>query len=153
MLKYLFLRFLFFGFISCTLYKRDYALRNYYTLRTTTPNDIDQIITLLDVRFEGKVGELENYYWISVPKDRGENHLSNLFKKLKKRDLATIQDIQPQVPSRRIVKRSLPDTVLQQELFLYQQDAKKRLSIGDPGFDRQWHLVINPPYILYILLG
>ncbi|CAO3683575.1 unnamed protein product [Rhizopus stolonifer] len=141
MLKYLFLRFLFLGFVSCTLYKRDYALRNYYTLRTTAPNDIDQIITHLDVRFEGKVGELENYYWISVPKERDGNHLSRLLKKLKKRGLTTIQDIQPQIPSRRIVKRSVPDTVLQQELLLYQQDTKKRLSISDPGFDRQWHLI------------
>ncbi|KAG0944276.1 hypothetical protein G6F26_004969 [Rhizopus arrhizus] len=133
-------------FAWCTMYKRDYKSRNYYTLRTSDPNDINfvhHIISHLDARYEGKVGELSNYYWISVLKEHDNGKLRYEFETLlKKRGIQTNSDIRHQVPTtNRIMKRSEPPFNLQQELFLFQKDIKKTLAIDDPGFDRQWHLV------------
>lgn len=139
MLKYT-LVFLFFSSqVICTLYKRDFTSRNYYTLRTSSPKDIEliqPILSDLHARFEGQVGELTSYYWISVPKE--SDHLISHLNTLVKRSIPDV-DIRPQVPSKRIVKRAL--SLDKQEMHLRLQETKNALHIADPGFDKQWHLV------------
>ncbi|ORE13359.1 hypothetical protein BCV71DRAFT_189378 [Rhizopus microsporus] len=139
MLKYT-LVFLFFSSqVICTLYKRDFTSRNYYTLRTSSPKDIDHIQPILsdfNARFEGQVGELTSYYWISVPKE--SDHLISHLNTLVKRSIPDV-DIRPQVPSKRVVKRAL--SLDKQEMHLRLQETKNALHIADPGFDKQWHLI------------
>lgn len=141
MLKYRYLFLFFSSQVLCTLYKRDFTSRNYYTLHTSNPKDIDRIQTILsssNARFEGQVGELTSYHWISVPKE--SDNLISHFNTFVKRSIPDV-DIRPQVPSKRIVKRTLP--LDKQEVHIRLQETKNALDITDPGFDKQWHLVSN----------
>ncbi|KAI9276293.1 peptidase S8/S53 domain-containing protein, partial [Sporodiniella umbellata] len=123
--------------------KRDYARMNYYTVRIENSEDegsLQKVAFYLNAKLEGKVGELDNYYWISIPKERDEGDILTKYEKLKKRDILPVYDIQLQTPSRRLFKRT-PLINIQQELLLNQQNVKKSLAISDPGFERQWHLI------------
>ncbi|KAG1080048.1 hypothetical protein G6F42_023491 [Rhizopus arrhizus] len=119
--------------------KRDYNKRSYYTIQTLQPNDrtsADLIAREMGGRIEGQVGELSHYYWLSIPK---------------------VTDIQPQIPNRRLHKRA-PPPIIENKGEEYKlngetiplpslddtngyQLIKEALSIQDPGFDRQWHLI------------
>lgn len=128
-----------------TCFQRDYTKRLYYTIKTTDPLPI---ATSLNARYEGQVGELSQYHWISIP-------ITSSFTHLQKRDL----QIQAQLPSRRLYKRLPPPIVenTQEEYKLNNetpplllpslsdpdgfQRIKTLLNISDPGFDQQWHLL------------
>ncbi|KAI9029834.1 peptidase S8/S53 domain-containing protein [Phycomyces nitens] len=106
---------------------RDHKNRLYYTLYTphADANAAFLVAQHMDVRFEGQVGELPNYYWISTPisPNHSKRQSSNdstvaRFLQLKsqvtrsaKRDvyaeaLGRIERLDPQVPRRRLFKRS-----------------------------------------------
>lgn len=132
--------------------KRDYTKRLYYTIHTTKSLDIQQIASSLNARYEGQVGELKQYHWISIP--ISSPHI--IEHALQKRNLDI--RIQPQIPSRRLFKRvppiientdqeyklnnEIPPTTLPSlsDINGY-QEIKSLLNITDPGFDQQWHLV------------
>ncbi|KAL0078530.1 peptidase S8/S53 domain-containing protein [Phycomyces blakesleeanus] len=106
---------------------RDYKKRLYYTLYTPHADSKAAFLVAqhMEVRFEGQVGELPNYYWISTPipnnrtkRDSSNDHIVARFNQLKsqvtgsaKRDvyveaLRRIDRLDPQVPRRRLFKRS-----------------------------------------------
>lgn len=138
--------------------KRDYNKRSYYTIQTLQPNDrtsADLIAREMGGRIEGQVGELSHYYWLSIPK--GSKDVLQHYKKHKRNLDSIVTDIQPQIPNRRLHKRA-PPPIIENKGEEYKlngetiplpslddtngyQLIKEALSIQDPGFDRQWHLV------------
>lgn len=149
--------------------KRDYSEKQYYTLHTTSPNQIEsvkQVARSLGATYEGPVGELAHYHWISIPMSslpkRGQDYSlierfhsqpSTIHKRI-------VDSIQPQTPARRLYKRAPPpyDPVIENTSEEYklnggpiqlpplsQEDGYQRikdlLDIHDPGFDNQWHLI------------
>lgn len=155
--------------------KRDYTTRQYYTLHTrSTPTNQDslwqakRVAESLGARFEGQVGELSQYYWISIPMSTSSFNKRSLVDQFhanrKKRDLSydLVDDIQIQTPSRRLYKRAPPPPypVIENAEEEYKlngdvpvidlpslddtdgyEKIKDLLNIHDPGFDQQWHLV------------
>ncbi|KAI9319099.1 peptidase S8/S53 domain-containing protein [Dichotomocladium elegans] len=136
--------------------KRDYENRLYYTLYTPTPDPQAAALVAeqLHARFEGPVGELDRYYWISQARSRkrdddNSNDLLLHFERLKaeargrdkKRQFSALDQVQrvdPQVPKRRLVKRATIPKRQDEEPLPSPPDA---LDIHDPGFEQQWHLV------------
>ncbi|KAG2232662.1 hypothetical protein INT48_006841 [Thamnidium elegans] len=166
--------FLLFIFISGTLSKRDYTNRLYYTLHTTDKDSkeaVEHVATTLNARLEGQVGELNQYYLISIPKQskRTDDSLITRFNnykhRLSKRDLdwQRVDQIQAQVPARRIYKRAPPfftEPIVENKEEEYKLNGesqpielpgvlekgaydkiKSLLDIQDPGFNEQWHLM------------
>ncbi|KAI8882672.1 hypothetical protein K501DRAFT_323903 [Backusella circina FSU 941] len=140
---------------TATLHKRDYTQRQYYTLHTLDPNPAlaQQAAHELGARFEGQVGELTHYYWISLPLN--SNRLSKRHSLL----LSGVDSIEPQIPKRRLFKRA-PPPVVENIPEEYRQNnitldvhlppianesdflkVKQFFDINDPGFDEQWHLI------------
>ncbi|KAK4510480.1 uncharacterized protein ATC70_004910 [Mucor velutinosus] len=138
--------------------KRDYDKRSYYTIHTLQPNDrasADLIAHEMGGRIEGQVGELSHYYWLSIPK--GSKDVLQHYKKHKRNFDTMVTDIQPQIPNRRLYKRAPPPIIENKgEEYKLNGEAiplpslddangyqliKEALSIRDPGFDRQWHLI------------
>jgi kexin len=138
---------------TATLHKRDYTQRQYYTLHTTKPDPelAKQAAHELGAVFEGQVGELAHYYWISMPLN------SNRLKK--RQSLFGINRIEQQIPKKRLYKRA-PPPVIENIPEEYKQNnitpnihlppiadyndylkVKQFFDINDPGFDDQWHLV------------
>jgi kexin len=165
-------------FITVTLSydKRDYTNRQYYTLHTTQPIDIQAVKSVahtLGARYEGQVGELNQYHWISIPMSpitlskryNQEDPLIQQFhhhRGLQKRDFEWnfVDQIQAQVPTKRLYKRAPPPVIEnKEEEYKLNDDTpppielpslsdtdgyeriKDLLNIHDPGFDQQWHLV------------
>jgi hypothetical protein len=133
--------------------KRDYANRHYYALHTEK-NEIQHVQELtkqLGATFEGRVGELANYFWISFPPE----YIPPLkHSNLTKRDHLDYK-IYPQIPSKRLFKRPYIDVgdwvpnATQPGLEEYRgfQRMKNYLDINNPGFNFQWHHVNVPPKI------
>ncbi|KAI8647352.1 peptidase S8/S53 domain-containing protein [Parasitella parasitica] len=137
--------------------KRDYSKRSYYTVHTLKPNDrisADLIAHEMGGQIEGQVGELSQYYWMSISKDSKD--VLQHYKKLKRSFDSMVVDVQPQIP-KRLHKRA-PPPVIENKNDEYRlngetiplpslddpngfQLVKDALSIKDPGFDRQWHLI------------
>ncbi|KAI9361747.1 peptidase S8/S53 domain-containing protein [Pilaira anomala] len=163
---------LFLVFISSTLVtaSRDYTNRDYYTLYTLHGQDaVKQVAHSLNARYEGQVGELSQYHLISVPKPLKRSSIDTVIaqfqyhKQLAKRDdyWVQVQDIQLQVPARRLYKRApIEQPVVENteeeyrlngggpsvELPLLSEEGgynkiKELLGVFDPGFDQQWHLL------------
>lgn len=163
---------LFLVFISSTIAtaSRDYINRDYYTLYTLHGQDaVKQVAHSLNARYEGQVGELSQYHLISVPKPLKRSSIDTVIaqfqhhKQLAKRDdhWAQVQDIQLQVPARRLYKRApVEQPVVENteeeyrlngggpsvELPLLSEEGgydkiKELLGVFDPGFDQQWHIV------------
>lgn len=137
-----------------SLQKRDYDNRYYYTLHTVEANAAEsakQVARDLGATFEGQVGELDNYYMISIPKTQQDSIVHHF----KKREYSLVDQIQPQVPTKRLYKRAPPPPVIENTDEEYKlnggipslddangfQSIKNILDIKDPGFDNQWHLV------------
>lgn len=166
--------FLLFTFITGTLSTRDYTNRLYYTLRTTDKDSkdaVENVAITLNARLEGQVGELNQYYLISIPKQskRTDDSLITRFNnyktRLSKRDLdwQRVDQIQAQVPTRRIYKRAPPiysEPIVENKEEEYKLNGESQpielpgvleegaydkikglLDIQDPGFNEQWHLV------------
>ncbi|KAF7732073.1 pheromone processing endoprotease [Apophysomyces ossiformis] len=106
------------------LSERDYINRLYYTLYTPSANDeaAALVASKLGARFEGRVGELKTYYWISIDRSlekrqEGEDRLIALFKLYKEQTLQKregsvqafdhIERLDPQIPRRRLHKRAV----------------------------------------------
>ncbi|KAG0177892.1 pheromone processing endoprotease [Apophysomyces sp. BC1034] len=106
------------------LSKRNYANRLYYTLYTPSGNDEAAALVAhrLGARFEGRVGELKTYHWVSVgrsleKRQEGEDQLITQFNALKaqavqKRDtwalaFNQIERLDRQIPRRRLHKRAV----------------------------------------------
>jgi kexin len=151
--------------------KRDYTSRQYYTLHTsTTPSNAEiakRAASSLGARFEGQVGELSQYYWISIPMSPSLNKRSlidqfHVLKRKRDLDWNFVDDIQIQTPTHRLHKRAPPPPypIIEntEEEYKLNGDAppiilpslddtdgyeriKDLLNIHDPGFDQQWHLV------------
>ncbi|KAI9486635.1 MAG: peptidase S8/S53 domain-containing protein [Benjaminiella poitrasii] len=132
------------------VHKRDYKNRHYFTIRTVQPNDIDsakQTASQLNATFEGQVGELSHYYWISIPASSLSNdtHYDLIERFIALRQKRTdnnpslfIDRIQPQIPKRRLFKRA-PPPIIENEEEEYILNGET--FIKDPGFDHQWHLI------------
>ncbi|KAI8982425.1 peptidase S8/S53 domain-containing protein, partial [Mycotypha africana] len=162
--------------VSCTLYKRDYENRLYFTVkipdsasssfRVDFITNITEVTKLLKARYEGQVGELRQYHWISVPSWHSSStpfkltrrritheevmqQFDNKIKLHKRNTLLTNNiELQPQIPERRLFKR-IPELPLSPLLENVQEEhrlnsnigkLKISLNIADPAFDRQWHL-------------
>lgn len=155
--------------------KRDYTQKQYYTLHTTNPNQIETVKGVaisLGATYEGPVGELPNYHWISIPMSslpkRGQD---SLIQRFHSQPNHFVDSIQEQTPARRLYKRAPPpyDPVIENASEEYklnggpiqlpplsQEDGYQRikdlLDIHDPGFDNQWHLVkSNYLFVKYLL--
>ncbi|CAO3653385.1 unnamed protein product [Mucor hiemalis] len=132
--------------------------RDYYTLNIPTKDGLEtahHVARSLNVRLEGVVGELDNWYMVSSPKPllgkRGltEDKVLSDFQHFKslhlnKRDGSSshwqnVQSIDKQVLKKRTKRGPIP---VNEEM----KDAQKTLGIADPWFDQQWHLInqINP---------
>ncbi|CEP17954.1 hypothetical protein [Parasitella parasitica] len=128
--------------------KRDLN-RDYYTLNIPdTEGGLESakhIAQKLQVRFEGVVGELDSWFMVSSPQSfkRDDPVLAN-FDKLKhlslaKRDATShhwhkVKAIEKQALKRRSKRGPIP---ADKQLV----DAQKTLSIADPWFPQQWHLI------------
>lgn len=106
--------------------RRDHERRTYYTLYTPNP-DADaatHVAKELGARFEGPVGELDQYFWISVPKgsiskrslDDEQDDLQRLFQRLRTSSGLQKRSNQPidrvtrldrQTPRKKLYKRSV----------------------------------------------
>lgn len=102
--------------------KRDYANRFYYTLYTPAADAeaAKAVAEQLGARFEGQVGGLNRYYWISIPRTssavekRDEDSLIDRFHQIKSRALDKrtlsvfdrVERIDKQVPRRKLHKRA-----------------------------------------------
>lgn len=146
--------------------KRD-PNRDYYTLNIPTEEAESQlsgfksaqyIAHQLGVRLEGNVGELKNWYMVSSEKStlgkRGleQDRVLSTFARYKstshlnKRDgdghqhWQKVNSIDKQVAKRRTKRGPIP----REPVFNVNDemaDAQKTLSIADPWFNQQWHLV------------
>ncbi|KAI7898804.1 peptidase S8/S53 domain-containing protein [Cokeromyces recurvatus] len=166
---FVFLSFLIFinSLFAYKIQKRDYENRQYFTLHTIRPNDIKtakQVASQLNATFEGQVGELSHYYWISIPAsiDTHQDLVNRFVNLQKKRNHPSwlVDQIEPQIPKRRLFKRAPPPPlpVIENEEEEYKlnggnftvpslddingfEKMKELFQIKDPGFDRQWHLI------------
>jgi kexin len=164
------------------LHKRDYTKKSYYTLHTVYPNDIEaarEAANHLGAQLEGPVGELAHYFWISIPMSTTTTNHHNVIqqfntykKRNRKRDVDLVDAIQLQIPKKRLYKRAPPpklDPIIENKdleqtlngktILLPSLDdnngfqrMKEALDIKDPGFDKQWHLVIciHDQHLLYL---
>ncbi|KAI8146504.1 peptidase S8/S53 domain-containing protein [Fennellomyces sp. T-0311] len=104
-------------------FERDYANRIYYTFYS--PNGASEAVSIvaqqLGARFEGQVGELAQYYWVSEPRHdlaKREGDLVQRFEQCRqqrrrskrRRSLEPIDQIErvdPQIPRRKLFKRAV----------------------------------------------
>lgn len=96
--------------------ERDYEQYAYYALKTTHEH-AKSLQEDYGYRYE-RVGELPNYFLFEI---------SKLCKRSTEFQALDIE-MKLQVPQKRLFKRNI-------------EDIKTRLSINDPGFSLQWHLV------------
>ena len=148
------------GFVALLVYslgvqanyigKRD-PERDYYTLNI--PGDdsttAHHVARSLNVRLEGVVGELKDWYMVSSPKPlyqkrETEDRVLAAFQHYKtlglsKRDghWEKVQSIDKQVLRKRTKRGPIPEDVAKAQI----KDAQQTLKIADPWFDQQWHLV------------
>ncbi|KAI7862795.1 peptidase S8/S53 domain-containing protein [Spinellus fusiger] len=143
---------------------RDYVQRHYYTLYSPTANThaASVVARHLGCRFDGQVGELVHYYWISVPKQTEQTEQTeqinvrrdtapsdtvlSLFSALKKRTsphsqrdesieaLTHIERIDRQLPQRRLFKRSLLPLSPEHPMKGY-PEKKWKVGLGDNTTD------------------
>lgn len=127
--------------------------RDYYTLNI--PNDglesAQHIARSLNVRLEGPIGELDDWYMVSSPKPAIEKRAEedqvlsdfHYFKSLhlNKRDgnhWQKAQSIDKQVLKKRTKRGPIPRAP---GVNAQVADAQRSLGIADPWFNQQWHLV------------
>ncbi|KAI9272524.1 peptidase S8/S53 domain-containing protein [Sporodiniella umbellata] len=126
--------------------------REYYTIHVPQGEwkVAEHVAHQLQVRLEGKVGELDSYFMISVPKENLENRdgldrVLNGFEHYKslsshKRDdsnWSKVTAIEKQIPKRRVKRGPIPVNAAH-EVYL---DIRESLDLKDPLFDKQWHLI------------
>ncbi|KAI8140961.1 peptidase S8/S53 domain-containing protein [Fennellomyces sp. T-0311] len=132
--------------------------RRYYALHVphADPQAAEHVARSLGARYEGKVGELDSYYLMSVHNDElhkrsttDEDPIVAEFherKRWSKRDgiWDRVNRIDVQVPRQRtkraIIPREPPFTEITKGQAIM-EDAQRELAIKDPGFPKQWHLV------------
>lgn len=138
-------------FVQCKYMGKRDPEREYYTLNI--PQDglesAQHIAHQLNVRFEGSIGELESWYMVSSPKStkREEDVILSSFHHYKSLNLnkreesawQKVQSIDKQILKRRTKRGPIP----QQDDFA---EVQKTLSLNDPWFEKQWHLVSLPPF-------
>ncbi|KAI8390318.1 peptidase S8/S53 domain-containing protein [Blakeslea trispora] len=127
--------------------------RDYYTVHVDSKDGAQLLAKRLNVRYEGNVGELDSWHMLSTPKiakrdtqEVEEDRVLLAFEQLKtalhKRDSIHWQNahsLTKQVYKKRTKRGPIPvDDKFEQ--------VKEKLSIDDPWFPRQWHLInqINP---------
>ncbi|KAI8079316.1 peptidase S8/S53 domain-containing protein [Thamnidium elegans] len=127
--------------------KRD-PNREYYTLKIPQEDgakSAQHIAHELNARFEGSIGELDSWYMLSSPKSKKRQQedaiLSQFYRHknlaLNKREESPwhkVESIDKQVLKKRVKRGPIPP----QDLFT---DAQKSLGMGDPWFEKQWHLI------------
>lgn len=133
-------------FVQCKYMGKRDPEREYYTLNI--PKDgfesAKHIAQELNVRFEGGIGELDNWFMVSSPKTTKRDEdliLSNFhhYKSLglnKRQDSPwqKVQSIDKQVLKRRTKRGPIPPT---NDVA----DVQKTLNMTDPWLEKQWHLV------------
>ncbi|KAI8983105.1 peptidase S8/S53 domain-containing protein [Pilobolus umbonatus] len=158
---------LFICIVCCSsIHKRDYTQRHYYTLHSTINDNeisIKRLCTLLNTDYEGKVGELPDYYWMSTDSASATVdvlHQWNIMKSLPATHhtswIETIDRIDRQLPTEYLHRRALsiddipiieniPEEQRINNISLEGTDdfnlIKGELGITDPGFDNQWYLL------------
>lgn len=119
--------------------------RDYYTLNIPSQESAVYIANKLGVRYEGNVGELENWHMLSAAtsqKRQEQDRVLSDFEYFKsqsiyKRDESHWQqakELNKQVLKQRTKRAPVPVA----ELF---EKTQKELDIKDPWFSQQWHLV------------
>ncbi|RUS13735.1 hypothetical protein BC937DRAFT_94866, partial [Endogone sp. FLAS-F59071] len=141
--------------------KRDYANRNYYAIELADENTVlpSQVAEMLDVRLEGRVGELKNHFLFSTLKpDLQKRSSDNVIQDpvlarlgalrahtfLAKRDQSTLDgilDVAPQKLRKRAKRAVLPEHLRYEKRQIDLHALTQDLNIPDPGIDNQWHLV------------
>lgn len=126
--------------------------RDYYAINIPSQESAVYIANKLGVRYEGIVGELDNWHMLSTPNtlEKRQEHdrvLSDFeyFKSqsIYKRDedqhhWLQVKQLDKQVLKKRTRRAPVPPVVNATRLL---QDTQKELHIKDPLFPKQWHLV------------
>jgi kexin len=145
---------------------RDYEKNDYFTLHLRSDQSPENIAELLNLQYEGKLGELDDHYTFFQEKGKHNAHetLTDLKLKIRKRELLP-EGLENVLWSRkselkpRLVKRGvIPDPIHEvradkflpgvtdnvpskdQDAVAYQQAVANKLGIQDPIFNEQWHL-------------
>jgi kexin len=109
--------------LLATVVSRDYDNLDYFAIKY--PHKNMEALSELGLKLESKIGELEHYYLVSIPKNH--SHLKKRFHS------PLISWFDPQTPEQRLFKRGVDRSE-------ERANIKNNLSINDPKFDDQWHL-------------
>lgn len=132
--------------------KRDLD-RDYYTLYVPTEASAQYIANKLQVRYEGQVGELENWYMLSSPKAKktkrtkdsnDEDKVLSDFKHYKESFLMKRQDEslgRHWQQAKELNKQELKKRTKRAPVTTLVEKTQRELDIKDPWFFQQWHLV------------
>ena len=139
-------------FVPCLASNLNYSKFSYYSFKLDLDNKTARTAqakayaTALKAHFIGQIGELPNYFLIAIPKQSLNE--SRLVKRAS--SLIHLNSVERQVPATRLVRRGIIPKEKQAKTIKH--SLKKPISIfdntriqediNDPGFSKQWHLVI-----------
>lgn len=166
------------GVSSTNLHPRSDETRDFFALHLDAATPPSQIARALNVRHEGRIGELPDHHTFSLPRDQSSDFnalLDNLHakRKLRRRSEKAIAsgDHDPfdailwshklEAPRQRLEKRMPPPTKdvvprfageAELKLLEKQSHIMSTLDISDPIFREQWHLmnVLQPGHDLNV---
>ena len=125
--------------------------KNHYYVVHSTPENIASIASRHGLSIEGRVGELEDYYLLSYPKEHLVKREPNQHVESLNSDDSVLW-VEYQVRTKRLHKRIPPSYVSSDSNLFSVENLEKRgapekasqlasqLNITDPGFSQQWHL-------------
>jgi kexin len=123
---------------ACCL--RDHSLFDYFAVQMhqgasqeALNQEAQQIAVKINMTFHGNIGKLSNYFLFS-----NENSQKSLFKRDLLESHVRVRSLELQIPQQRLFRR--------QSAFIEPRSPnisaiREQLSIFDPGFSNQWHLV------------
>ncbi|KAI9728817.1 MAG: pheromone processing endoprotease [Cirrosporium novae-zelandiae] len=151
---------------SCfaSLHARNYQSRDYYAIQLDSSSSPNQVATLLQLEYEGPLGELPGHHTFSSPRHRSyqtDEILQDLRRRRRKRGLASEpldsilwsqkqklrapwpKRIPPPTHEERHASRSTQNSPTVNPAVVKGQEIARTLDIQDPIFNDQWHLY-NP---------